>query len=46
MSVDLGSNDITNQGAALLFDAIKYHPTLTALNIANHDRINRNRLNI
>ena len=46
VSLDLGSNDLTNQGAALLFDVIKQHPTLSALTIANHDRMHRNRIGL
>ena len=46
MSLDLVSNDITNEGSALLFDTIKNHPSLTALTIANHDRMHRNRINL
>ena len=44
VSLDLGSNDIMNEGSALLFNAIQNHPTLSALTIANHDRMHRNRI--
>lgn len=46
VSLDLGSNDIMNQGSALLFNVVKNHPTLSALTIANHDRMHRNRISV
>lgn len=46
VSLDLGSNDIMLEGAAQLFEVIRYHPTLAALTIANHDRLNRNRIGV
>ena len=46
MSLDLGSNDIMNQGSALLFNVVKHHPTLSAVTIANHDRLHRNRIGV
>jgi Ran GTPase-activating protein (RanGAP) involved in mRNA processing and transport len=33
-----------NEGAGQLFKVLKTHPTLTALTIANHDRMHRNRI--
>lgn len=33
-------------GSAKLFQALKDHPTLSALTIANHDRMNRNRIGV
>ena len=46
MSLDLGSNDITMEGASLLFRSLKAHPSLSVLTIANHDRLHRNRIGI
>ena len=46
MSLDLGSNDIMIEGASQLFRAIKHHPSLSVLTIANHDRLHRNRIGI
>jgi hypothetical protein len=34
------------EGSAQLFKALRFHPSLTALTIANHDRINRNRIGL
>ena len=33
-------------GAARLFDVVREHPTICALTVANHDRINRNRIGL
>ncbi len=44
MHLDLGSNDITDDGAIKLFKILENHPTLTSLVIANHDRLHRNRM--
>lgn len=44
VSLDMGSNDIMNEGACYLFQVLKNHTTLSALTIANHDRLHRNRL--
>jgi hypothetical protein len=33
-----------NEGAAALFAVLSTHPTLSALTIANHDRMHRNRI--
>ena len=30
VSLDLGSNDITNEGAGLLFDVVRFHKSLSA----------------
>jgi len=46
VSLDLGSNDIMLEGSASLFDALREHPTITALTISNHDRFNRNRIGV
>ena len=46
MSLDLGSNDIMLEGSSSLFDALREHPTITALTISNHDRFNRNRIGV
>ena len=46
VSLDLGSNDIAIEGASLLFRTLKHHPSLSVLNIANHDRLHRNRIGI
>ena len=42
--LDIGSNDVTCEGAIRLFKQLETHPTLTSLVIANHDRLHRNRL--
>jgi Ran GTPase-activating protein (RanGAP) involved in mRNA processing and transport len=42
--LDIGSNDITFEGANLLFNALEKHPTLSSLTLANHDRLHRNRI--
>ena len=42
--LDLGSNDITDEGAVKLFKLLETHPTLTSLVVANHDRLHRNRM--
>lgn len=42
--LDIGSNDVTCDGAIMLFKSIESHPTLTSLVLANHDRLHRNRL--
>jgi hypothetical protein len=42
--LDIGSNDITCDGAINLFKCIENHPTLTSLVVANHDRLHRNRM--
>lgn len=34
------------EGASLLFKALKNHPSLSVLTIANHDRLHRNRIGI
>ena len=34
------------EGSAALFEVVREHPTLTALTIANHDRMNRNRIGV
>jgi hypothetical protein len=34
------------EGSACLFDVVRKHPTLSALTIANHDRMNRNRIGV
>ena len=46
MSMDLGSNDIMLEGSALLFRSLKFHGSLSILNIANHDRLHRNRIGL
>jgi hypothetical protein len=46
VSLDVGSNDILIEGASHLFKALKNHPSLSALTIANHDRLHRNRIGI
>lgn len=46
VSLDIGSNDIMIEGASLLFRSLKSHPSLSVLNIANHDRLHRNRIGI
>ena len=46
VSMDIGSNDIMLDGAGHLFNRLKYHPSLSILNIANHDRLHRNRIGI
>ena len=46
VSLDLGSNDIMIDGASLLFRSLRYHPSLSILTIANHDRLHRNRIGI
>ena len=35
-----------NEGSSLLFFVLKTHPTLSALTIANHDRLHRNRIGL
>ena len=42
--LDIGSNDITYEGANLLFNSLEKHPTLSSLTLANHDRLHRNRI--
>jgi Ran GTPase-activating protein (RanGAP) involved in mRNA processing and transport len=42
--LDIGSNDITDEGAIKLFKMLGGHPTLTSLVVANHDRLHRNRM--
>jgi len=42
--LDIGSNDITFEGAVKLFKALESHKTLSSLVIANHDRLHRNRM--
>ena len=46
VSMDIGSNDIMLEGSSLLFKSLKYHPSLSILNIANHDRLHRNRIGV
>lgn len=40
----MGSNDITNEGHVELFRYLQYHPSLSVLTTANHDRLHRNRM--
>ena len=42
--LDVGSNDITYEGAQDLFKALEKNLTLTSLTMANHDRLHRNRI--
>lgn len=42
--LDLGSNDITFEGAIKLFNTLENHLTLSSLTLANHDRLHRNRM--
>lgn len=42
--LDLGSNDITCEGAISLFRSLESHSSLSSLVIANHDRLHRNRM--
>lgn len=42
--VDLGSNDITSEGASLLFDQLMDHQYVTSFSLANVDGLHRNRL--
>ena len=42
--IDIGSNDITFQGANFLFTSITNHSTLCSVNIANSDGLHRNRI--
>lgn len=42
--LDVGSNDVTFEGAIQLFKTLESHPTLTSLTLANHDRLHRNRM--
>jgi hypothetical protein len=42
--LDIGSNDVTDDGAIALFGIIENHPTITSLVLANHDRLHRNRM--
>ncbi|CAI2372811.1 unnamed protein product [Moneuplotes crassus] len=44
--IDLGSNDITNDGANHLFNAIMNHQNLYSFNLANVDGLHRNRLGL
>jgi Ran GTPase-activating protein (RanGAP) involved in mRNA processing and transport len=44
MHLDIGSNDITDEGAIKLFTVLENHPSLSSLVIANHDRLHRNRM--
>jgi Ran GTPase-activating protein (RanGAP) involved in mRNA processing and transport len=44
--LDLGSNDITQEGAEGFFDKIKCHKSLYSLNLANSDGLHRNRMGI
>ena len=46
VSLDIGSNDIMIEGSSLLFRQLKQHPSISVLNIANHDRLHRNRIGI
>ena len=46
VSLDLGSNDIVNEAASYLFRQLQKHPSLSVLNIANHDRMHRNRIGL
>ena len=43
--LDIGSNDVTDEGCIKLFKLVETHPTLTSLVVANHDRLHRNRMN-
>jgi Ran GTPase-activating protein (RanGAP) involved in mRNA processing and transport len=42
--LDIGSNDITDDGAIALFKTLENHPSMSSLIIANHDRLHRNRM--
>lgn len=42
--LDVGSNDVTYEGAQELFRVLERNPTLTSLTLANHDRLHRNRM--
>ena len=42
--LDIGSNDITYEGAVKLFKCLETHGTLSSLVLANHDRLHRNRM--
>lgn len=44
--MDIGSNDVTCEGAIYLFKMIESHPSLTSLVVANHDRLHRNRMSV
>ena len=42
--IDIGSNDITFEGANSFFISLKKHKTLSSINIANNDGLHRNRI--
>ena len=42
--IDIGSNDITFEGANSFFLSMRSHNTLTSINIANSDGLHRNRI--
>lgn len=42
--IDIGSNDITYEGANSFFLSLRKHSTITSLNIANSDGLHRNRI--
>ena len=42
--IDIGSNDITSEGANYFFNKIHDHVSLTSINLANVDGLHRNRL--
>lgn len=42
--VDIGSNDITYEGANAFFLSLRKHKTLTSISIANGDGLHRNRI--
>ena len=44
MHLDIGSNDITDEGAIRLFKVLENHPSIMSLVVANHDRLHRNRM--
>jgi len=42
--LDIGSNDISYEGAEKLFQGLERHKTISHLTLANHDRLHRNRI--
>ena len=42
--VDIGSNDITFEGANSFFISLRKHKTLSSINVANSDGLHRNRI--
>ena len=44
VSIDLGSNDVTGPGSAALFKQLGRNEHIVSLNLANTDKLHRNRM--